>query len=214
MGRVLLLILSVFFVVDLYFISQGNESNYRLFTKPFLLPLLIVYYLQLCSKNDLTLEKVFVIGLVFSFFGDLFLLFDWGFIFGLGSFLIAHVLYIITFYNYKIVNKPILIVFILVYLVSFLCFLFPHLNEMKIPVIIYAIIISMMLYYGFCSKNKWLILGALLFVISDSILSFNLFIKVYLETELLVMITYVTAQFLLIKGVVTKSNELKRGIIV
>jgi uncharacterized membrane protein YhhN len=77
---------------------------------------------------------------------------------------------------------------------------------MKIPVIIYGIIISTMLYFSIKTQEKLLIVGALFFVISDSVLSVNLFVSSSLLLNLLVMITYVLAQVLLVKGILKTSK--------
>jgi uncharacterized membrane protein YhhN len=204
MSKVLLGLLSLLLIADLYFISQGNDTGSRLFTKPFLIPVLITFYLLLSSKKGSKPNMLFVSGLVLSFSGDVFLLFEWGFIFGLASFLLAHILYIFSFIKLRVSKKYVSIPFILAYLGTLLFVLYPHLNEMKVPVIVYGITISTMLYYGLCSNNKWLIIGAFLFVISDSLLSFNLFVSTSLTTELLVMITYVFAQLSLVWGMLTK----------
>ena len=83
---------------------------------------------------------------------------------------------------------------------------------MKIPVIIYGLVISAMLYFAVRTSNKNLILGAVLFVISDSILSINLFVKETIILSLLVMVTYVAAQWFLVKGMLSnpKKSELSR----
>lgn len=48
---------------------------------------------------------------------------------------------------------------------------------MKVPVIVYGLVISAMLYFAVGTLNKNLILGAVLFVISDTILSINYLLK-------------------------------------
>ena len=132
-------------------------------------------------------------------------MFNWGFLPGLGSFLAAHIFYIFCF---KKLASPFsvqkFIPIILIYLFTLLYTLFPHLNEMKIPVVIYGIIISTMLYFALKTKNIWLIVGALLFVVSDSILSFRMFVVKGLLYDVVVMLTYVAAQYLLVKGMLRK----------
>lgn len=194
-------LLFIVFLCDLYFVYSGKNSE-RFFTKTLLMPLLIlIYFLE--SKK---LNKLFLAGLVFSFLGDLFLLFKWGFLSGLGSFLLAHLFYIFCFKNLRKTKVSNLwLVFIGMYLVSLLFFLFPHLNEMKIPVIIYGITISTMFYFSLKTANKLLIFGAFLFVISDSVLAIDLFLKQTLVLNLLVMITYVFAQILLLKGIIKEN---------
>lgn len=199
--KALLILLLVLFSIDQFFIVQESFATYRIFTKPLLLPLITwIYYLK--AKNNCILpNNAFVLGLLFSFLGDLLLLFDWGLLPGLGSFLIAHILYIVSFRRAIRGKKRFFIPFILVYLGLLLYYLFPHLAEMRVPVIIYGITISTMLWYSFRTERRWLIIGALLFVTSDSILAVNLFVKQTTLLSLLVMITYFLAQLALVQGV-------------
>ncbi len=208
MKKLLYFLLLIIFLLDLFFVWNG-ENEPRFFTKTLLLPLLVIIYVvesKRLSSSPLQINKLFLTGLILSFFGDLFLLFDWGFLPGLGSFLMAHVLYIITFFKFKKKNPSVLITAgISVYLFGLLFFLFPHLNEMKIPVIIYGTVISAMLWFGVRTRSKLLILGALLFVISDTLLAFNIFVNQNAILSLLVMITYVFAQYMLVKGMLKKT---------
>lgn len=202
-------LLGLAFIGDLYLIFTGNQEN-RLFTKSLLMPLLFFGYFLESKKQNFKINKIFGLGLVLSFSGDFFLLYSWGFLVGLGSFLLAHICYILVFWNLKksnFGNKFLLP--ILVYLVAFIWYLYPHLGEMKIPVILYAIAISTMLYAALNTNSKFLIFGALFFVISDSVLAYNLFIEKSLVTNLLVMITYVVAQVLLVAGMIFYAKQNK-----
>ena len=198
--KLLTLLLVFIFIIDQYLIIQGSQE-FRFFSKILLVPILLAIYILDSREQFYKIDLLFVSGLVLSFFGDLFLLFSWGFLAGLGSFLLGHICYIFSFKNLKTsfsIQKY--IPFVLIYLFSLLYLLFPYLKEMKIPVILYAIIISTMLLMAVKTKNRMLIFGAFFFVISDSILSFRLFIVKGLIYEVLVMLTYVLAQYLLVKG--------------
>lgn len=196
MNKVLLILLSVLLLADVYLIAQGDDRSMRLFTKPFLIPLLLAFYVNKTKE----LNYLFLAGLVFSFMGDVFLLFSWGFLPGLGSFLTAHVLYIFSFKRFFNMHQILLIPILLAFVTGLLWFLFPYLNDMKLPVIIYALIISTMLYVAVTTQQKWLIAGALFFVISDTLLSINIFYRADLWREVAVMLTYIVAQLLLVKG--------------
>lgn len=205
-SKILQILLVVVFATDLFFIFN-NQPELRFFTKPLLLPILILMYFSQVKSEKTQLDKLFLAGLVISFFGDLFLLFKWGFLPGLGSFLMAHVFYIISFRrkNQKPIWKfwPIILG---LFATTLLVFLFPYLKEMKIPVLIYAIVISVMMYSAIKTHNRNLIIGALLFLISDTLLSINLFLKPLMILNLLVMITYVSAQWFLVRGILSSKN--------
>jgi uncharacterized membrane protein YhhN len=48
--------------------------------------------------------------------------------------------------------------------------------------------------------GKWMMLGALLFVISDSILAINKFYQPFEAAGVLIMLTYGLAQFFIVEG--------------
>lgn len=196
MKKFLFILLTLIFIGDLYLIAQGDDRSMRIFTKPLLIPLLMLLY----TYKNKTINYLFLVGLVFSFFGDVFLLFSWGFLPGSGSFLTAHVLYIFSFKRFFNKHQILLIPILLAFVTGLLWFLFPYLNDMKLPVIIYALIISTMLYVAVTTQQKWLIAGALFFVISDTLLSINIFYRADLWREVAVMLTYIVAQLLLVKG--------------
>lgn len=206
-SKILQIILAIVLAIDLYFIFD-NQTELRFFTKPLLLPILVVMYCLQVKSGKAHLDKLFLAGLILSFFGDLFLLFKWGFLPGLGSFLLAHVFYIISFRKklQKSIWKfwPIILG---VYATILLAFLFPYLKEMKIPVTIYAIVIATMMYNAIKTHNKNLIIGALLFLISDTLLSVYLFMQPLIILNLLVMATYLGAQWFLVKGMLLSKNN-------
>ena len=78
---------------------------------------------------------------------------------------------------------------------------------MKIPVTIYAIVIATMMYNAIKTHNRNLIIGALLFLISDTLLSINLFLQPLLMLNLMVMVTYISAQWFLVKGMISDKNN-------
>lgn len=199
--KLLLVLLAIVFAFDLAFIAT-DHSSWRFFTKPLLLPLIIWFYFTYSKQDVFRINQWFLSGLILSFWGDVFLLFGWGFMPGLGSFLLAHICYIVYFFKIKKKNVWSWLPFVFLYLGSFIYYIYPYLNEMKIPVVIYGITIATMLYFSISTYSLLLILGAILFVISDSVLAINMFVQHSTEKELVVMITYVLAQLMLVLGVV------------
>ncbi|MDR6457429.1 putative membrane protein YhhN [Chryseobacterium vietnamense] len=199
--KLLLVLLAIVFAFDLVFIAM-DHSSWRFFTKPLLLPIIIWFYFTYSQQNVFRINQWFLSGLILSFLGDVFLLFEWGFMPGLGSFLLAHICYIVYFFKIKKKNAWSWLPFVFLYLGSFIYYIYPYLNDMTIPVVIYGITIAAMLYFSISTYSSLLILGAILFVISDSVLAINMFVKHSTEKELVVMITYVLAQLMLVSGVV------------
>lgn len=206
----------------LLLIIMGRE-DISWFIKPFLIPFL---FLAVYSCGDFPSKKFLLTALVFSWIGDVVLLFsDKGevyFIIGLVSFLLSHIAYIILFSKqlriYSNRNKAIFwvgITAIIVYLMVMLAILLPRLGDLKIPVIVYAIVLSTMLLFAFKGYLKWnspaniyILLGAVVFVSSDSILALNKFYEPLKFSSLLIMSTYITAQYLIVVGIL-KLNKKK-----
>lgn len=213
------LIISSFYLILLLL---GHE-DWSWYLKPFLLPSLILAVYQ---SDDFPTKKWLLYALIFSWNGDIILLFaDKGeiyFILGLVSFLIAHILFIVLFIKQKSeVNKTnklffgLGIIFVLLYLVSMLNLLFPTLGDLKIPVTIYAITISTMLIMAIKGSFSWkipmnmiILNGACAFVTSDSLLAINKFYVPLPSATFLIMITYLVAQYLMTSGIL-KLNEKK-----
>ena len=181
--------------------------------KPLILASLLVLYTFSVSKRN----KWYLLALIFSLLGDVFLLFEGKlfFMIGLVSFLIAHILFIkiilgwltkSSLYNVVGAFIPFLITFSgLIYVLK------DSLNELLIPVIIYGITISM---FGVVSllnllntkttKALWMFFGALVFITSDSILAINKFYFSKEIFEILVMVTYIVAQYLIYRSMILK----------
>jgi uncharacterized membrane protein YhhN len=206
----------VILLTDLFAVYTGNETL-RYITKPLLMPLLIIYFLAETNSFTSPLKKWIMLALVFSWAGDLLLMFESifsnFFIFGLIAFLIAHIFYILFYENIirkEGLNKnywwflPVIIYYIaLIYLLS------PHLGDMKLPVRIYGIVICYMLIQALQAGRikdlgaaTLMIGGAVLFITSDSILAINKFYESFEYAGIAIMLTYGIAQLLVILGAV------------
>ena len=94
--------------------------------------------------------------------------------------------------------------------------LLPNLGELMLPVFAYAMIISIMLLFalkGFLNwqkpANSYILIGAIIFVASDSILALNKFYATLQYSSFLIMLTYLTAQYLIVIGIL-KLNKKKQ----
>ncbi len=217
MGRTTWLVL--FFIItaaDIFAIATDNE-DLRWFTKIFIAPLLIGYIITSVTLIKTVLYKWIIAALVFSFAGDLLLMLEPNgsifFILGLISFLLAHICYI-DFFNVvklksEIKTNWIIIGLVAVYYAVLIFYLFPHLGTMKIPVIIYGAVISCMLALAlhlpgikFKKAGRSLMMGAILFVASDTLLAINKFYAPFEYAGILIMTTYAFAQLLIVMGAV------------
>lgn len=211
----------VFSVLYLVIIILGRE-DIAWYIKPFLLPFLL--YCVFIFEEFQT-KNILLTALTFSWIGDIILMFaDKGelyFIFGLVAFLISHLFYIFLFNKqFKTENNKNKLVFIIgigviiVYLSTMLSLLLPSLGELKIPVVIYALVISTMLLYAFKGSLHWqnpanlyILLGAIVFVSSDSILAINKFYTSLPNASFWIMATYLAAQFLITSGVLCLNKK-------
>ena len=205
-----------FFIVsatEIYAILTNSEII-QFIAKPLLMVSLAIVYLVSVSKPNFW----YISALFFSFWGDSLLLFkEQYFIYGLGSFLLAHILFITVTSKFL---KQISISRILVHSIPFVAFLVclmfligPSLNELLIPVLVYGTVISVFGVVTFLiytqektTENLWLLLGALIFISSDAILAINKFYESQEIYQVLIMATYVIAQFLICKAVISKNN--------
>ena len=199
-----------------------GKDVFTWYLKPFLLPFL---FYAVVKSDGFETKKWLLSALFFSWIGDCILLFaDKGelyFIFGLVAFLIAHILFIVLFSKQKSENKHfknvlfwIGLMAVIGYLVSMLSVLLPTLADLKIPVSVYAITISFMLIIALTGAVNWknnakylVFIGALFFVISDSILALDKFHSPIASASYSIMITYLIAQFCITKGILDLNQK-------
>lgn len=206
----------VFSILYLIVLFTGHE-NLDLYLKPALIPLLgfgVYFHPKFLSR------RILLNALIFSWIGDLILIFadiaEIYFILGLVSFLIAHITYCVLFNKQIIgeiqINKVLFGLGSLViafYLTAIILVLMPNLGDLKIPVIVYAAVISTMLLFAFNGYLIWkkpgalyIFLGAITFVISDSILAFDKFHAPIEKSSFFIMLSYLVAQYLIVVGII------------
>lgn len=194
-----------------------NWNFLSLFSKPLLMPLLIGYFVSASRANRSPLKKFVVLALVFSWVGDTVLMFQningMYFIIGLVAFLLAHVMYIVGFTKLKNsttkVERLAIIVFFLAYSATLVIFLWPGLGNMKAPVMLYALVLTIMGVLGVIkstTNHPYITFGVLFFVASDSILALNKFLIDVPFNGVLIMGTYIAAQWLIVAGVSKRIN--------
>ena len=212
------LYLSVYIGFSIFYllITAFNQEDIARILKPFLLPLLVVaVYLSEKFKT----KTLLLTALTFSWIGDVILLFankgEIYFILGLVAFLVSHVFYIVLF-SKQAISKTIKnkisfgagIGLIVIYFLMMISTLAPKLGSLTVPVVIYAVVISTMLFYALKGSFQWntipyqsVLIGAVFFISSDSILAFNKFDQPIPYASFLIMITYLAAQFCIVWGI-------------
>ena len=83
-----------------------------------------------------------------------------------------------------------------------MCWIFPRVEESLIAygIAVYAILLLGMCYSAMQHKNVCLILGSILFVVSDFIIGINLFVERIQHAHQCIMIPYYVGQLLLFLG--------------
>ena len=166
-----------------------------------LIPMWLIIYFAFVQKTEDTRnnKKMILVGLFFCMLGDGLL--HW-FIIGLSFFLIGHIIYIFGFLKQWNFSK--LRCLSILPLLAFSFTIGQKLvntlqqsgqDGLVIPVIFYIVAISTMAWAAFMTGNLYAIIGSLLFVISDSILSWNMFISNVPYSHILIMTTYYAAQY-------------------
>jgi uncharacterized membrane protein YhhN len=200
-------------IVYLTLIAMGQETITWYLKPILLLPLIFAVFTNKNAAKDYYLKA----ALLLSWIGDIILMFVYKsenyFIFGLVSFLLAHICYILLFRK-DIVSKPktnnpnpIFYTLIGVFWMLMMYVLYPKLGEMKIPVTVYSLVICTMLAFVYYGSSIWkkqaanfILVGATFFVLSDGILAFNKFYQPLPFASFLIMCTYLIAQFYIVKG--------------
>lgn len=160
------------------------------------------------------------LGLFFSLIGDVALMFvhldEFNFLIGLGAFLLAQICYTIAFVrNISEVGgtegwvvSSLLSLVIVLFAILFSWELQPRLDEdLTVPVLSYVAVIAIMgivasfRYMRTFPRSFWLVLiGAFCFIGSDSLLATNRFIRPLSWAQVVLMVLYGVAQFLITSG--------------
>ena len=210
------------FIYFIVFLSQLyaeyiDDHSLRTFSKPLIVIVLLVW-IYLSSGLSTPFHKSIFIGLAFAWAGDVLLMVQQDnssfFIFGLIAFLLCHVFYIRAFtldFRSKPAQKnPFLIlatIFFTAFCVCLFIYLRPHLGTMQIPVLIYAIVISAMAIMAVSRFGRvnlfsfeMIFYGAVLFLFSDSMLAYNKFVQPLPNAGLIIMASYMLAQYFIVLG--------------
>lgn len=159
--------------------------------------------------------KLFALGLLFSAAGDAFLAYDGQRLFvpGLASFLATHVLYAIVFVlvtkgapTPMSTGRKAMLAVIPTFAVVYSAVLWPHLGALAIPVVLYIAAIVVMAMLSLRVRAIEVPLGAVLFMISDSLISLEKFLWQAAWVGPLVWITYALAQLMITRGMLDQAR--------
>ncbi|WP_119329188.1 lysoplasmalogenase [Cysteiniphilum halobium] len=190
---------------SIHIIDKYRTMRMSYLFKP-LTTLLILGY-AFCFSIALNIFVMLILlGLMLSLIGDIFLLSTKARYFtgGLASFLLAHIAYIAAFSLKLTLFHWWVIIVMLIYAILFYLMLYKTLGQDRIAVAVYIVVIMVM---GAVAVNVYLadrslpslyiMLGALCFMFSDSVLAWDKFKRKLKHEPSLVMISYYLAQYLI-----------------
>ncbi|RAV99066.1 lysoplasmalogenase [Pseudochryseolinea flava] len=218
MKKISLALFVVASVGELVAIMLGNDLLHQT-CKPLIMLSLCGHYWFVSEGNH---SRTFVVAMIASWIGDVLLMVaekdEAYFLFGLAAFLVTHVMLIITFHQFRDNNagnplrgvQSIRMAFPVVLAgTGLIILLYPSLGALKFPVVVYVLILMCMvlaaLYrYGRTDFKSMItaFAGALLFMMSDSILAINKFLMPLDHAGFWIMLTYCAGQFLIVRGVI------------
>jgi uncharacterized membrane protein YhhN len=183
----------IYLAITTYSIYKSSEKNFKDNYLEKALPGIFLILASLFLVPTFNFFVIFLIlGLVACLVADVLIVKN--FIGGLIAFALAHILFIVAmfcnvFFNIHYIST--VVILIISSVLGIFIFYFgiksgKLIKELKIPVVVYIVIISTMLIYSFSqffnssidlSIKTWAIIGAVLFYISDAVLAYIMFIQ-------------------------------------
>lgn len=206
-------------IIDVTFILMGigyllfipdNQTTVNVIMK--IIPIILLVVMTFLAHTSYT--KWIRIGLVFSLIADGAIIFY--FIAGLAFFLLAHLFYIRAFLLHKERKVPMHIgIPLILYAIAIGIWLVSHIWQddlfLAFAVAMYVTVIFLMGWTAVQTNNKPAIIGAFLFILSDSVLGVNEFIFDVPFARYILMVLYYSAQLFIATSVLTMGKR-KRGI--
>lgn len=198
-----------------------------LICKPAIMIMLGLHYIVTQQANRQTISRSLVLAIVFSCAGDTLLMLQHRnadfFMFGLAAFLVAHIFFILAYRQHRTDDtaselqglQKIRYAFpIILSGTGLVVILYNRLGGMKFPVLVYAavlttMVVSALFRFGRTNSASFGMVfgGAILFMISDSLIAINKFLESLTMAGFWIMITYIAAQYLIVTGLGKHKNE-------
>ncbi|WP_033956306.1 lysoplasmalogenase [Psychroserpens jangbogonensis] len=215
-------IYAIIVIIELICGNFADLETIHYFTKPLIVLSLLIFFFTQNQLINKTIKTLMVLALVFSLIGDVALLFDAinpnYFIIGLASFLLAHVMYVLVFLKQRNKNKNPLgfIILMLGYAALLFYVLNDGLGDLLIPVVVYMIVILSMSTSAYLRQKlnntisyNWVFIGAILFMLSDSILALDKFYQPLPLSSISIMLTYALAQYCIVIGILKHNKQMR-----
>jgi len=209
MENTLVIVIALILLTALLFFERKESVPGKLLTKT---PLSFLFILAAAIQSHPVpaYYRFLLIGLILCLCGDVLLIFSQrkAFLFGLVSFLLGHIFYVLAFFNVSQASSAVWVVAVIVCVFSIGVFVWlrPHLGSMMVPVILYITVITSMvigagavLFDPILPQNGRAVVfaGALFFYLSDLFVARNRFVEKAFLNRLLGLPLYYCGQFLL-----------------
>lgn len=204
MRQMLVYFLILIFGLAYIFITPSEPVLFNILIK--IIPMFLIIYLAIQVKSPFSrsYKKYITIGLTVSMIADAVI---YWFLAGLGTFFLAHIFYIIAFQHVNKRKMPILVgaIFIIYSIAIGVLLIGAQIPEKEYilagAIFAYIAVIFLMGWKSIGTKLPLAMIGAILFILSDSVLAFDRFIEAVPYVDALVMIPYYSAQFFIAKSV-------------
>ena len=191
------LIVAGLFAIGDWVARATKNDRLEYLCKPATLVALIATALALVPAHDLGTRRTwFVVALVCSLAGDVLLMLPSDmFVGGLAAFLVGHLFYVAGFFAHGPAGVAFAVaaaaVVVVVAPVGFRVLrALRGRRELRIPVAVYMVVISVMLATALATGNVLAGVGAALFVSSDAMIAWNRFVRPFRAADLGIMVTY------------------------
>jgi uncharacterized membrane protein YhhN len=187
------------------------------YSKPLLMPLLLAFVYER-SKPTVTIKTLLLAAaIIFAWGGDIALMYpEEYFLAGVASFFVTQVLYIISFRRSTYGSMQlqwVKIIPIILFGVVLFYLLLPNAGNLAIPVFVYGLSLLTMVAFatmreGKTSKQSYVsvLVGAVLFLLSDSMIAIDKFSIDIPFGRTAIMTTYIGAQLLIALGLVKHAD--------
>eukprot|EP01122_Echinamoeba_exundans_P005773 TRINITY_DN15939_c0_g1_i1.p1 TRINITY_DN15939_c0_g1~~TRINITY_DN15939_c0_g1_i1.p1 ORF type:complete len:233 (-),score=7.77 TRINITY_DN15939_c0_g1_i1:76-774(-) len=209
-------------IVGYLYFTLNDDIFYRQWTKPWPMVALILYSLGGFKSYGRRYNFSIIIAQIFCLAGDIFLEMRDMFLPGLIAFFIGHIVYIYAFALVGVLERKLFYLPFVGYGLAFWWYLLDNLDDLSIPVLLYAGILAFMTAGSFSTWDivkrqhgslaaALIPVGAILFVISDSVLAVHKFVdSSNTNLRYINIITYWGAQWLLTYGSLYVGDVLPR----
>ena len=212
-----LIFLVLILVFDILLMVVGNPYVFKILASVMFVLCGITNLAYIIKRRVVERHKLYkylmVVGLIFAFLGDVFLIEDATFIPGAILFAVGHIFFFVSYCLFYKINWRDVLISLAIFAVAMLIILVPPIFDFRgmLPVVIvYALIISIMLGKAvsnvfnrdYRAENIWIMLGSLLFFLSDAMLLFSMFTDISGVFHTLCLVLYYPAEFLLASSIV------------